>query len=332
LIPQDDSKARTIWNFLSPSKVSEKQIPAQPKIDHRLSQKRPSHPLILPTHEDDTPLMAEDSEVSKEDPVFNMVDCYSAFLSAAFMHCQIFDVLCGICISSSHSRLSGKSQKLLVNLLRMFSTLLPDAVTSTYMNVSILVEKATSSLSVGLKVGSLESLMASNRATTILESLANAVANTALHLTESVLITKSTSFYNLERDVSGQGAIRNMKSARGIMGISEDVKKYSIAKQYRSSSEVDFYMEDRSNEGLNEAEYNRLKEKTNMWLSNKEDAKNPLNWDWSAISDILEFAFLPPFHSRFNKMMLHSTQVLFILRLCGYYRCQGEEKAYFVNL
>lgn len=347
--PQDDLRSRkkeSIWEFFSPSKASEKLPPAQPKIDHRVSQKRPSNPLISPAHlpeipEDNTPVETDDNEVSEEDPVFNMVDCYSAFLSAAFMHCEIFDVLCGICTSSSHSRISGKSQKLLVNLLKMFSTLLPDAVNSKYMNVSILLEKATSSLSVGLKVGSLESLMASNRATTILESLANAVANTAFHLNESSLSIKSTSVIGLERDVhvSGQGAFRMMKSARGIMGISEDVKKYSVAKQYRSSSEVDFYVEGRSNEGLNEFEYNRLKEKSNMWNPIYLEAKNPLKWDWSAIGEILEFAFLPPFHtinqhSRFNKMMNNSTQVKFVERLCGYYRCQGdsEDKAYFINL
>jgi hypothetical protein len=295
---------------------------------------------------------AESHEISDrtlyaEDPVFNMMDSYSAMLCAAFMHCKIFDKLCHIGTHSS-VRLSGKSQKLLVNLLRIVSTIFPDSVSSELLTVPKLIENSTVSMSAS-QGDILESLISSNRATSILESLANTFASTKLLLPESTLVTlkpelgapglkRSASNSLLDREVMTSGFSRHSNTARSVTEISEDVTKYSLSRQQRPVTDLDSYLEDRSSTGLTDIEYNRLKEKSNVLSKDKSnvlgqtDGKDPNKWDWIAIGDIFDFAFTPPRGDyRFN--MLLRQEIQWVQRLSGYFRCSSEtDKAYFANL
>ena len=258
-----------------------------------------------------------------------MMDTYSAILCSAFMHCKLLDSLCEVGIHAS-GMLAQKSRYLLVNLLRIASGIFSESTCTDLLAVPKLVAYSTSFGSKSYpdrahKASDLLKSLADIFSTSAFESWDGKSLNEKKKGSERDLLSRSAR----EAGVIGRGKVvqrydsaspvnlsphssytstssssapaisfsshsflssqKFAQEARNITDIAHEMRNLSLSSKGSGTSMQTPGFLFAKTRIVDKSEFSRLVELSRV-LSTKE-GKDPLKWDWEAITEILEYEF-----------------------------------------
>lgn len=282
------------------------------------------------------------------DPVFNLMDNYTALLSCAFLHMELINSLFVLGVEGSMA-IATKSRALLVSFMQILSYVLPENSCAELLTNPALMDLAVTT----------GSMHKAHKSSQMLIDLAEAFSLMPCKLTSGSHIsnlsgsTLPSNNPSSGRTRSSSSAIRNPNNVgsvqksnfqplniKTIYELAEEIKISSLSTisingrkfnspDFRPSSPAgtasDLLYSLRSsltplvdkNDFIKQMDQSRV-------IGNQ--GKEPFKWDWVTISDMLEYSFANS--ERLNEAL----RTKWVRRVSGFYRCTLDEKGFFANL
>jgi rapamycin-insensitive companion of mTOR len=286
------------------------------------------------------------------DPIYNLLDNYTALLCCAFLHMDLVSSLFVLGVEGN-ATISAKSRSLMVTFMNIVSCVLPESACADLLTNPSLIE-------IAVTVGNHKIMNKSHRSSQLLIELAEAFSimsptnrqTSGLHVSNLSTLKAQENRQRSASATSGRSVGNASMSGNQSNFQPLNIKTvYQLAEEIKISSFSSISTDGRKGEDqarpgsphihqlysvdtllslrgsltplIDRTDFNRQIEQSRVI---GKEGKEPFKWDWITISDMLEYSFSNP------DRLSEALRTKWIRRLSGFFRCTVDEKGYFANL